>query len=170
MAPAASATRSRVSQPARDLCLAPGRTIDAPVVEGGRYGRMFPDLPSASFDEDRLLALGTDGGICDGGDCDTESHIEAGQPFFGQYLAHDLTADRSPLRVHGDINTLRNARTPRANLEACYGAGPVGAPYLYDRADPAKLLLAPGGRDLPRSQQGLSRVGRPRDDLHAFMP
>jgi hypothetical protein len=130
---------------------------------------MFPELPAARFDDDRLLALGSEGSICDGGACDTESRIEAGQPFFGQYLAHDLTADRSPLRVHGDINTLRNARTPRANLEVLYGAGPVGAPYLYDQADPAKLLLAVGGRDLPRNQQGMALIGDPRNDVHAFM-
>jgi hypothetical protein len=130
---------------------------------------MFPELPAARFDDDRLLALGSAGGFCDGGACDTESHIEAGQPFFGQYLAHDLTADRSPLRVHGDINSLRNARTPRANLEVLYGAGPVGSPYLFDQADPAKLLLGVGGRDLPRNQQGIALIGDPRNDVHAFM-
>jgi Animal haem peroxidase len=130
---------------------------------------MFPDLPAARFDDDRLLALGSESSICDGGACDTESRIEAGQPFFGQYLAHDLTADRSPLRMHGDINTLRNARTPRANLEALYGAGPVGSPYLFDQADAAKLLLGPGGHDLPRNQQGIALIGDPRNDVHAFM-
>jgi len=67
MASAPSAARPRAAHPARDLCLAPGRTIDAPVTEGGRYGRMFPDLPAASFDDDRLLALGMAGGVCDGG-------------------------------------------------------------------------------------------------------
>ncbi|TME84704.1 MAG: peroxidase [Chloroflexi bacterium] len=106
---------------------------------------MFPDLPAATFDDDRLLALGVEGSICDGGACDEDSHVEAGQPFFGQYLAHDLTADRSPLRVHGNIEALRNIRSPRANLEALYGGGPVGSPYLYDQADPARLLL---GADL----------------------
>ena len=164
-----TATRPRVTHTARDLCLAPGRTVDAQLMEGGRYGRMFPDLPATGFDDDRLLALGSEGSICDGGACDTESRIEAGQPFFGQYLAHDLTADRSPLRVHGDIKTLRNARTPRANLEALYGAGPVGSPYLFDQADLAKLLLGAGGRDLPRNQQGIALVGDPRNDVHAFM-
>jgi hypothetical protein len=164
-----TATRPQVSHPSRDSCLAPGRTVDASLAEGGRYGRMFPDLPAARFDDDRLLALGIEGSLCDGGACDTESHIEAGQPFFGQYVAHDLTADRSPLRVHGDINTLRNARTPRANLEALYGAGPVGAPYLFDQSDPAKLLLGVGGRDLPRNQQGMALSGDPRNDVHAFM-
>ena len=164
-----TATRPQVAHPSRDSCLAPGRTVDASLAVGGRYGRMFPDLPAARFDDDRLLALGIEGSVCDGGACDTESHIEAGQPFFGQYVAHDLTADRSPLRVHGDINTLRNARTPRANLEALYGAGPVGSPYLFDQKDPAKLLLGDGGSDLPRNQQGIALIGDPRNDVHGFM-
>jgi len=130
---------------------------------------MFPDLPAATFDDDRLLALGIEGSICDGGACDTEGHVEAGQPFFGQYLAHELTADRSPLRADGDIDALRNIRSPRANLEALYGGGPVGSPYLYDQEDPAKLLLGSGGRDLPRNQQGIALIGDPRNDVHAFM-
>jgi Animal haem peroxidase len=130
---------------------------------------MFPDLPAASFDDERLLALGAEDGVCDGEQCREESHIEAGQPFFGQYLAHDITADRSPLRAHADINTLRNVRSPRANLEALYGGGPIGSPYLYDASDPTKLLLAAGGRDLPRNQQGIALVGDPRNDVHAFM-
>src|SRR3989442_2295964 len=99
----------------------------------------------------------------------TRSHVEAGQPFFGQYLAHDLTADRSPLRAHGNIEALRNIRSPRANLEALYAGGPVGSPYLYDQTDPAKLLLGADGRDLPRNQQGIALIGDPRNDVHAFM-
>jgi len=130
---------------------------------------MFPDLPGATFDDDRLLALGIEGSICDGGACDSEGHVEAGQPFFGQYIAHDLTADRSPLRAHGDIEALRNVRSPRANLEALYGGGPVGSPYLYDQADPAKLLPGLDGRDVPRNQQGIALIGDPRNDVHAFM-
>src|SRR5439155_1509319 len=112
MALAASGARPRTARRARDLCLAPGRTIDAPVVEGGRYGRMFPDLVAATFDDDRLLALGMAGGICDGGRCDADSQVEAGQPFFGQYVAHDITADPSPLRAHGvpDSDLFEDAR------------------------------------------------------------
>src|SRR5438132_492662 len=156
-----TATRPRTAHPARDLCLAPGRTVDAPVTEGGRYGRMFPDLPAATFDDDRLLALGLEGSICDGGACDTDGHVEAGQPFFGQYLAHDLTADRSPIRAHTDIDALRNVHSPRANLEGLYGGGPVGSPYLYDQADLAELLLGADGRDVPRNQQGIALIGEP---------
>jgi hypothetical protein len=130
---------------------------------------MFPELPAASFDDDRLLALGIEGSICDGGLSQANSHIEAGQPFFGQYLAHDLTADRSPVRVQADVNALRNVRSPRANLEALYGGGPVGSPYLFDQTDPAKMLIAAEGRDLPRNQQGIALIGDPRNDSHAFM-
>src|ERR1700737_1766993 len=164
-----TATRQRASHPARDLCLAPGRTVDAPVTQGGRYGRMFPGLPAAIFDDDRLLALGVEGGICGGGAGDTGRQGGAGQPFCGQYLAHDLTADRSPLRAHADIDALRNIRSPRANLEALYGGGPVGSPYLYDQADTAKLLVGADGHDLPRNQQGIALIGAPRNDVHAFM-
>lgn len=165
----AAPTRDRTAHPARDLCLAPGRTVDAPLVEGGRYGRMFPNLPAGVFDDERLLTLGAEGGICDGDACLEESKVEAGQPMFGQYVAHDITADRSPLRAHADVNSLRNVRSPRANLESLYGGGPVGSPYLYDQNDPAKLLLGPDGRDLPRNQQGMALIGDPRNDVHAFM-
>lgn len=165
----AAPSRSRAAHPVRDLCLAPGRTVDAPLVEGGRYGRMFPQLAAAEFDDGRLLALGIEGAFCDGGICDADGDVEAGQPFFGQYVAHDITADRSPLRAHADINGLRNIRSPRANLEGLYGGGPTGSPYLYDQSDPAKLLLDPSGVDLPRNQQGIALIGDPRNDVHAFM-
>ena len=114
---------------ARDHCLAPER-VDAPVGAAGRYGRMF-DLPALVADESELHRIGAAGGFCDGGDCEDDAQVEAGWPFFGQYVAHDLTADRSPLRDHADLGALRNMRSPRANLESLYGGGPLGSPYLY---------------------------------------
>jgi hypothetical protein len=133
----------------RDHCLAPER-VDAPVGDGGRYGRMF-DLPALDADERLLHRLGSTGGFCDGGDCEGDAQVEAGWPFFGQFIAHNLTADRSPLRAHSDLAALRNMRSPRANLESLYGGGPGGSPYLYSRADPAKLLENDG--DVPRNQE-----------------
>jgi hypothetical protein len=149
----------------RDHCLAPDR-VDGPVGEGGRYWRMF-DLPALEVDETLLHRLGAAGGFCDGGDCEDDSRLEAGWPFFGQYVAHDLTADRSPLRAHADLGALRNMRSPRANLESLYGGGPAGSPYLYRRDDPAKLLDDDG--DLPRNQEGIALIGDPRNDVHVFM-
>ena len=50
-----------------DHCLAPSRSVDAPV-EGaaGRYERLFPQLKALEGEGDALLALGAAGGICDG--------------------------------------------------------------------------------------------------------
>jgi hypothetical protein len=154
-----------MSTQARDHCLAPERA-DASLDGGSRYGRMF-DLPALEADEELLHRIGTAGGFCDGDDSDDESTVEAGWPFFGQYVAHDLTADRSPLRAHADLEALRNVRTPRANLEVLYGGGPVGSPYLFSRADGAKLL-APDG-DLPRNQEGIALIGDPRNDTQVFV-
>jgi hypothetical protein len=149
----------------RDHCLAPER-VDAPAGEGSRYGRMF-DLPPLEVDEGLLYQLGATGGFCDGGDGEADARAEAGWPFFGQYVAHDLTADRSPLRTHADVGALRNMRSPRANLESLYGGGPVGSPYLYSREDPAKLLEDDG--DVPRNQEGIALIGDPRNDVHVFV-
>ena len=149
----------------RDHCLAPER-VDPSLDGGSRYGRMF-DLPPLEVDDEVLHRIGAAGGFCDGADSDNESSVEAGWPFFGQYVAHDLTADRSPLRAHADLEALRNVRTPRANLEVLYGGGPIGSPYLFSRADSAKLL-APEG-DVPRNQEGIALIGDPRNDVHAFV-
>jgi Animal haem peroxidase len=154
---------------ARDHCLAPER-VDAPI-EGGRYRRLFDGLPPLEADEQALHTLGRPGGPVDMGadGAQPEATVAAGWPFFGQFVAHDITADRSPLGHRADPEQIRNFRTPRANLEVVYGAGPVGSPYLYDNDDPAKLLLGPGGIDVPRNQQGIALVGDPRNDVHLFM-
>src|SRR6516164_3489265 len=146
-------------------CLAPDR-VDAPLGEPGRYGRMF-DLPALEVDEALLHQIGAVGGFSDAGDSHGDARAEAGRPYFGQYVAHDLTADRSPLRAHADVRALRNMRAPRANLESLYGGGPVGSPYLYRREDPAKLLEDDG--DVPRNQEGIALLGDPRNDTHVFM-
>ena len=140
--------------------------IHALIGEGGSYGRLF-DLPALDADEAALCFLGAVGGFCDGGDRQADSQTAAGWPFFGQYVAHDLTADRSPLRAHADLAALRNMRSPRANLESLYGGGPVGSPYLYQRDDPAKLLENDG--DLPRNQEEIALIGDPRNDTHVLI-
>jgi hypothetical protein len=86
--------------PGPDHCFAPER-VEAPLGAAGRYGRMF-DLPALEVDEALLHQVGAAGGFSDAGD----SRAKAGQPF-GQYVAHDVTADRSPLRAHADVFALR---------------------------------------------------------------
>lgn len=161
--------------PVRDHCLAPSRGVDG-AVRGGRYARLLPDLPALDVDEDLLHALGGVGGPVDGSQdpgSDDARTVAAGWPFFGQFVAHDLTADRSPLAARTDARTLRNLRSPRIDLELLYGGGPVGSPFLYDRDDPAKLLVGvnDAGRaaDVPRNQQDVAIIGDPRNDVHLFV-
>src|SRR5262245_48075438 len=135
---------------ARDHCLSLVRAVDRPT-GGAKYGRMFAGIDPLGADPQVLMRAGSDGGICDAaavidpgtaGDDATEA---AGWPFFGQLVAHDITADRSPITGGVDPDALRNSRAPKLNLEILYGDGPVGAPYLYDIDDPAKFLLATDG-------------------------
>ncbi|WUJ70472.1 hypothetical protein OG809_35915 [Kribbella soli] len=149
------------------------RSVDRPT-GGARYGRMFPKLEPLGTDPHLLMRAGSDGGICDaaatldlgaGGD---DAEEAAGWPFFGQLLAHDTTADRSPLMGGVETDALRNSRSPRLNLEMLYADGPVGSPYMFDLNDPAKFLLSPDGFDVPRNPQGVALIGDPRNDVHIF--
>jgi hypothetical protein len=140
------------------------------------YGRMFPDLPPLAADIAALEAAGDAGGLSDAAAAPevttgtgADAAGAAGWPFFGQLVGHDITADRSPVGPHADVTALRNARSPRLNLEMLYGEGPVGAPYLYDMHDPAKMLTGADGADLPRNSQGIALIGDPRNDVHIFV-
>ena len=146
--------------------------IDAPIGPAN-YARMFPELQSFEADEQFLHALGRLGGLCDCGDIDDSpdslGDTAAGWPIFGQFVAHDITADRSILRSHTNTAELRNARSPQLNLECLYGDGPTGHPFLYQRDDPAKFLLGLDGADLQRNAEGIALIGDPRNDSHMLM-
>lgn len=148
-----------------------------PELTEGRFGRLFPDLPSHSVSSDLLLRYGAAEGPLEGRDegyrSDTDNpRIPAGWPFFGQFIAHDITHDRAPLEEHEDLASLQNFRSPRLDLECLYGAGPVGQPYLYQLEDADKLLIGPSDSpigDLPRNQQGVALIGDARNDTHLFI-
>jgi hypothetical protein len=127
-------------------CLSAARAkvaMDAPIGPQ-TYARMFPELPSFQADEQFLYALGRAGGLCDCGDTgdspDSLGNTAAGWPIFGQFVAHDITADRSTLRSHTNIEELQNVRSPKLNLETLYGDGPTGHPFLYQRDDPTAQM------------------------------
>jgi len=167
-----------MTQPAtsvRNHCLSPARAgaaIDAPLGPAN-YARMFPELPSFQAEDQFLHALGRTGGLCDCGDVDDSSagdgDTAAGWPIFGQFVAHDITADRSILQAHTNTTELRNARSPRLDLECLYGDGPTGHPFLYQRDDPAKFLLGLEETDLQRNADGIAIIGDPRNDSHTLM-
>lgn len=159
----------------RSCCLSPARAkvaIDASLGPAN-YSRMFPELPSFRTDEQFLHALGRVGGVCDCGDVDDSpealGNTAAGWPIFGQFVAHDITADRSILRSHTNTAELRNARSPQLSLECLYGDGPTGNPFLYQRDDPAKFLLGLDGADVQRNAEGIAVIGDPRNDSHMLI-
>ncbi len=149
-----------------------------------KYSRMFPNLPALDTDEAVLLAMSRAGSVMD---ASASEHIEtqdevsnpdnpripAGFAFLGQFIAHDITADRSLLIHHARLEELRNFREPRLDLELIYGAGPTGEPFLYDLNDPDKLLIGINDQglpnDLPRNQQGRALISDPRDDTHLII-
>ncbi|BCJ47513.1 ovoperoxidase [Actinoplanes ianthinogenes] len=133
---------------------------------------MFAGLDPLGVASEQLTRAGDAGGICDAaavlaapGSHD-DGREAAGWPFFGQLVAHDITADRSPLTT--DAAAPRNARSPRLNLETVYADGPIGSPFLFDREDPDKFLLSADGADVPRNNQGVALIGDPRNDVHLF--
>ncbi len=136
------------------------------------YGKLFPDLPPLEAGPGQLSRLGRLGGPCDLGiacGASNDARGDAVWPIFGQFIAHDITADRSPVDPPRHSNEITNFRAPRANLESVFGPGPMDAPYLYERADPAKLLLASSGLDLPRNHEGIALIGDARNDSHIFI-
>src|SRR6266849_10800606 len=148
--------------------------------DSGKYGRMFATLPSLAVDEEYLLKLGREGSLMDvdaayGNRQENTDNprIAAGFPIFGQFIAHDITADRSLLHHHALLEELRNFRTPRLDLECLYAAGPSGDPHLYDLNDLDKFLLGINEvgelNDLPRNRQGRALVGDPRNDVHLMI-
>lgn len=160
--------------------LAPHLKSELSVSGDGKYGRMFPDLPCNECDDEALAALGRAGAIMDEALLTPEEEartddprIAAGYPVLGQFIAHNITADRSLLQHHANLAEIRNFRTPSLNLESVYGAGPTGAPYLYDVRDSDKFLLGMDDvgqpNDLPRNAQGVALIGDPRDDVHLLI-
>jgi hypothetical protein len=146
--PAPQACFGKVVARARDHCLAPARQSETPFAEDKRYGRMFANLPPLSVDDDELLVLGVVGCICDGGIACADGSSASGWPMFGQLVAHDITADRSPLAMKADPDALRNFHAPRANLEPLYSGGSAAEPYLFTLAvDPSWRPSLPAARE-----------------------
>jgi hypothetical protein len=151
----------------------PGRPVDAPVnpLSRRRYARMFHGLPHFTAEAAFRYALGRQGGICDcGAEYDgpaSEANGAAGWAIFGQFIAHDITADRSAPASRTDVHALENARTPQLDLECIYGDGPVGHPFLFRRDDSATFLLGDG--DVLRNHEGIAIIGDPRNDSHMLI-
>lgn len=119
-----------------------------------RFCRLFkldPFLPT----EDALIALGQaltnesfppDPSLPPVSDTD----IPAGFTYFGQFVDHDITFDRTELIPSGSVDPaeIENGRTPALELDSVYGRGPDLSPELYE-ADKIRLKIGTTtGRDI----------------------
>ena len=153
----------------------------------GRFGRMFPDLPHATFGADvkenlkNLALLGEQMSASfdppkDGKD-DEESGIPALYTYLGQFMDHDITFDpASSLQKQDDPNALTDFRSPAFDLDNVYGRGPDDQPFLYN-GDSSFLLGDPltlgdlAATDLPRNCAPARRalIGDPRNDENSIV-
>jgi hypothetical protein len=150
----------------------------------GRFTRLFPYLPTATFDRDDLERL-ADKMIAPPESESTEKTrpdpeenpgIPAVYTYLGQFVDHDLTFDPiSHLRETlspAQLQALVDFRTPRFDLDNLYGRGPDDQPYLYDEDGICMLLgermsgdpFDPGAVQLPRGPNGRALIGDPRND------
>ncbi len=155
-------------------------------LEQGRFGRMFPHLPAATFgagDEanfNNLTALAgamtADFDLPKDGPDDEESGIPALYTYFGQFVDHDISFDpTSSLQQQNDVPALVDFRTPGFDLDNVYGRGADDQPYLYDgemflQGEPLQLGDA-HARDLPRNNAFPRRalIGDPRNDENTIV-
>lgn len=147
-----------------------------PDQKGDLYHRLFDDLPPASVDEARDLALGEAAGPMEARADSPEydnPRIAAGWPFYGQIVAHDVTRDRAPLQKEEEVEGLKNFHRPRVDLQCLYGDGPVGQPYFYNAEDTDKLLIGRNDEgkpnDLIRNRQGIALIPDARNDTYLFI-
>ncbi len=151
------------------------------MVSPGKFGRMFPQLPSFTPSVKSLTELGD---AMNDPTPNTPSgdniNVPAGFTYLGQFIDHDITLDTSTLQeTLVDPLAVQNFRTPRLDLDSIYGSGPDVQPYLYQLDDPDLFLIGatnstPGRgdatvptqlpNDLPRAQSKLAIIGDSRND------
>jgi Animal haem peroxidase len=154
-----------------DIAVRVDRRVEA------RFGLMFKDLPAFAPTDGllRWLAASMNDGkapLSDVRDSDfafDNPGIPAGYIYFGQFVDHDMTLDKTPL-THKlqDPLAMRNYDTPWFDLGSIYGKGIKGSPELYDQ-DPGrygflKLWHHDGLVDVPRDEVGAAYLGDPRND------
>lgn len=148
------------------------RGVDPPA---GRFGRMFPTLPSRTPTGLPLAEeFGLPNGLMDGGDTDHQQDsptMDSGFTFLGQFIDHNITFDAtSMLGRQVDPEAVRNFRPPMLDLDHLYGSGPFASPLLYDTdSHNTKLVLSPDGADFGRTSGGVALIGDPRNDENLLL-
>ncbi len=149
-----------------------------PGVGYGRFGKMFDLRPAMRLPRPALEAIATAmiKEVLGRPITETESSLEnpavpAGYTYFGQFVAHDITFDPTPLTESAiDVEALEDFRTPALDLDSVYGSGPDDQPYLYSRLK-LRVGESPGNAEARFGTRfDLSRLpGPPADDRIALI-
>ncbi len=99
---------------------------------------------------------------------DPSGRIPAGFTYLGQFIDHDLTADKTNVTLGTDVSPDRmlQGRSPVLDLDSLYGAGPgdpVSAQFYSDglHLNIGSAILPPlKGFDLPRMGKGSSKAAK----------
>ncbi|HEX8355489.1 MAG TPA: heme peroxidase family protein [Pyrinomonadaceae bacterium] len=165
-----------------DIATAEAAADKAAAKRAFRFCRLFTTLPKFRPDDAGLIALGqalADPFVPGSGD----TTIPAGFTYFGQFVDHDITFDRTSGIPAGEIEAdeIEQGRSPALELDSVYGRGPKNSRELYE-ADRVRLKIGETtGRpifdvteafpnDLPRNPDDGSEnakraiIGDPRND------
>lgn len=148
-------------------------SADSPRAEEPRFlfGRMFPELrtkivgekPDEKVVAELLLLAQKMKEAAD--ETGTDSDVPAGYTYLGQFIAHEITFDKTkePLNGHSPGH-----RSPQIDLDSLYGRGPAGKHrHLYQdsaRLKVGETIAGPNLRetfynDLPRAGFGSEKIG-----------
>lgn len=139
-----------------------------------KFGRMFPELPPAVNDKEfhdevvaELLELATT--VNSKADVGGDSDIAAGYTYLGQFIAHEVTFDKTEEPTESD-GTEPNFRSPQIDLDSLYGLGPQHPKDRRFYQDSARLKVGETiagpeiaktfPNDLPRAGFGSEEIGK----------
>lgn len=157
---------------------------------GGRYIRLVqPPRGAPAPSDDALRKLAEAMILTNSADETRQQRQEGGVPsgytYLAQFVAHDLSFNSATMHQRQlDQDFAEDFRTPRFDLDAVYGRGPVDQPYLYEtptwrgpdgRLAARRFVLGPvldkSVHDLPRvtEPRGVALIGDPRNDQNAIL-
>ncbi len=144
-----------------------------PAIASSHFGYLFPPAEEADLPTDAQLAT-IGAAMVDAAEGEATS-LPARLTYLGQFVDHCVTLDVRDFDLGSlaDGEVVPNLRTPRLDLDAVYGQGPVASAHLYEgdrfvlgstRPVNDQRFGLPAENDLPRVQGKRAALGDPRND------
>lgn len=135
-----------------------------------KFGRMFPELRTKTVGEkpdEKVVAellLLAEKMRKEADETNNDSDVPAGYTYLGQFIAHEITFDKTEEPLNGENP---GYRSPQIDLDSLYGMGPEKQRHLYQdsaRLKVGETIAGPSLRktffnDLPRIGYGREKIG-----------